>query len=417
MALNHPPPLRLIIIALIVFIIGIVSISHHESSPSWSRLSKSFVDNRASSSSSSSFSSHSPTYHGPSSISSLSLKDSKSHAHHDTLPKVHLFIPINQRFAYKDDVFCKSIQSAIVNGWEPILFNWELIHAEHKKEKIRGLQKILSSSKYTSNFHDDDLIFMMDADVCLQLPPQVLAKRFVEEYDKKVLVAAEKNCSPNGKNTHACLDAPPAPLIEELFWLSEEPHVLDLSEKLPTHANSGTVLGRFKKMKKFYNELVEFMKDDPFTDDDDQHLFNEAVADRKVDLDFTARLFWPAGDDSANFMFMNTPQSVQDDADPGITPWELYPPLGWHTLFGHPPVGIHFAGDVKDRKKEWWNKLWWASHKRFRRIVRERMDRGQVEFVEEDGYSRKTIQEVCPKLEVWDWDLLDTRELHETEQA
>ena len=72
---------------------------------------------------------------------------SKSHSLHQLLggssrpvflPKIHLFVPINEAAAQAEDKhFCRAMQGAIVNGWEPILFNWRA-NSRLKKAKPAG---------------------------------------------------------------------------------------------------------------------------------------------------------------------------------------------------------------------------------------------------------------------------------------
>ena len=68
--------------------------------------------------------------------------------------------------------------------------------ADHRS----GLAKLLNSPEHTSQFAEDDLILLVDAlDVWLQVPPNVMARRFLEQ-DKSILVSAEKNCWPNPRD-------------------------------------------------------------------------------------------------------------------------------------------------------------------------------------------------------------------------
>ena len=51
------------------------------------------------------------------------------------------------------------------------------------------------------DFPEDDLILLVDAlDVWIQLPPENLARRFVE-YGHDVIVGAERHCIPNNWNS------------------------------------------------------------------------------------------------------------------------------------------------------------------------------------------------------------------------
>ena len=60
------------------------------------------------------------------------------------VPKVHLFLPINKAAADKDKRFCRTIESAVVNGWEPIVYNWAMdgTRSHLLKNKVFGGYKL-----------------------------------------------------------------------------------------------------------------------------------------------------------------------------------------------------------------------------------------------------------------------------------
>ena len=97
---------------------------------------------------------------------------------------------------------------------------------------VVGLSKVLSSPTMTAGIADDDLIFLMDGlDVWLQLPPEVMARRFME-YDADIIAAAEKNCAPNWKQSPECVDAPLSPIPVGIFrkedYREDEGYLSDL---------------------------------------------------------------------------------------------------------------------------------------------------------------------------------------------
>ncbi|ORX33801.1 hypothetical protein BD324DRAFT_200174 [Kockovaella imperatae] len=189
------------------------------------------------------------------------------------VPKVHLFVPVNEEAAITTPAFCRTMQGAVVNGWSPIIFNWS-VKSSYQFRKVQGLAELLASPVYMRDMKEDDLILTMDAlDAWLQLSPDVVARRFLEMGDVSVVVAAEKNCWPNDKEGHDCVDAPVSPLIKGLFWKDDRNgRQLDPEELAPRHANSGTVIGRLSDMRAFYAGLWGFMNSDRYDGYDDQSI-------------------------------------------------------------------------------------------------------------------------------------------------
>ena len=169
-------------------------------------------------------------------------------------------------------------------------------------------------------------------------------------------------------------------------------------------------------MRQFFQDLVEYMSSENYEYEhfNDQAPFNRYLADGKISVDYYSRLFWSAWADLANGAFIGTryppdpsvyPESTRESE---VIPWELYPPLGHHTLLGQVPVAIHLNGPDKSEIDAWWGRLWWqvdGPHgERFRSIVRDRMERGVVRIAQdgEEGYEIRTMRELCPTLEIWD---------------
>ncbi|ORX41216.1 hypothetical protein BD324DRAFT_613666 [Kockovaella imperatae] len=340
------------------------------------------------------------------------------------VPNVHLFFPVDKRSAESEDgsvVFCKTIQGAVVNGWTPILFNWE-VESEHQMRKVQGLRDLLDSPVHTAGFEEDDLILMMDAfDVFIQLSPEVAARRFTEYGDVDVMAAAEKNCYPNDPNGHICQDAPWSPLHNgpnaNLYRPNDDPNrPYDQEETLPRHVNSGTVIGKLSKMRTFYNELWDFMLSDTYEGWDDQGAFGIFLTDQPVktrlSVDYHSRLFWPGFQDFQNIRFMGThyppdPSTAASYSDPEASdyiPWDLYPMLAHHRKTGEVPVALHFNGPIKELINEWWGQLWWSSQRdRFLPIIHQRMSQGKVLIAIPEGYREMPVQELCPHMDIWQW--------------
>jgi hypothetical protein len=123
-------------------------------------------------------------------------------------------MPINQAVAGRR--FCRSYLSAVVNGYEPVLYNWdrEGNNREMQKAKVAGtlvpsastrlripliyrsgLRDVLDS--YLADAKGSDYILLADAmDIWFQLSPSFLVNRF-NEMDAEVVIGADKMCWPN----------------------------------------------------------------------------------------------------------------------------------------------------------------------------------------------------------------------------
>ena len=270
------------------------------------------------------------------------------------------------------------------------------------------MAKLLENPAVTGKMDPKDLILLIDAvDVWLQLSPTVMASRFLE-FNSDIVIGADKMCWPNPADSHDCTAAPESPLPEGLFYhQDDESDSKDVRySDRPQHANSGTVLGRLFKMKELYVKLVEIMESERYRNfHSDQGAFNMLLGDGYLKVDPLFRLFWTSAYDVANVDFINT-RYVADPHWPksdNTTPFELYPALVHHKLTGEVPVAVHFNDFYhKDMLEMWWGRHWWNNNrKRFRAIVKERMEKGMVLFANEDGISSKTVKEICPDLEIW----------------
>jgi hypothetical protein len=69
-------------------------------------------------------------------------------------PRLHVFMPINQAVAGQR--FCRSYLSAVVNGYEPVLYNWDLegSNREMQKAKIAGTFRDLRFHRALQGAHD-----------------------------------------------------------------------------------------------------------------------------------------------------------------------------------------------------------------------------------------------------------------------
>jgi len=222
---------------------------------------------------------------------------------------------------------------------------------------------------------------MMDAmDIWLQQSPSALLRRYEELNGTGVVVGGDVGCYPNDWDSPECQDAPESPFPEHAF----EPLTLEyaMSTNGPRWANSGAVIGPVAPMRSLYKELADYVRN--HTNIPDQGVFNEYLLKRRISLDYWFRLFWTNSRNWDSSAIVNTRYPVDGippSNDPTI-PYDLLPPLLYHTKTGEIPVAIHFNDyQHKELMEEWWGRLWWTkSTGRFWPIVLDRLKTGKIAF-------------------------------------
>jgi hypothetical protein len=125
-------------------------------------------------------------------------------------------------------------------------------------------------------------------------------------------------------------------------------------------------------------------------------LFNDALYQGRLTIDYLQRLFYSRYGDPEAIIFTQLNRPVDQTDDLETIPYHLYPQLGLHRRTGEFPVAIHLAGEgaiLSDHP--WWGKFWWtSSHRRFRRIVRARADKGELLMVHND--TKIAYRDLCP---------------------
>ena len=119
--------------------------------------------------------------------------------------------------------FCKTVLSALINGYEPTVINWDVgegSEVELQRKKITGtccyllsFLRTLSTPMYLSGVHEylinitdksaeNDLVLMVDAlDVWFQLSPKTLVQRFEELGMSRVMIGTETACWPHPEDS------------------------------------------------------------------------------------------------------------------------------------------------------------------------------------------------------------------------
>lgn len=172
----------------------------------------------------------------------------------------------------------------------PVLINWgapesENAYVQHLA-KIETILNYLDKLEQTKTAHDDDLILVLDAwDAWLQLPSEVLIKRYFEvvgDADARskglygrdarhtILFGPDKICWPIDFSRPACWAVPQVPLEEGAFG---PPSSRD-EANMPRWLNSGTIMGPLSDMQDMFRATLEQVTKHYSTDSDQFYFAN-----------------------------------------------------------------------------------------------------------------------------------------------
>ena len=204
-------------------------------------------------------------------------------------PSFHLLIPATS----SNPNLCKLLLSSFVLSYPtPTLVNYGKDFNTSGKDdgfgshtgKIWGVYEFLGDK---SQVKDDDLVLIIDGyDVWMQLPPDVLIKRYhklleeanerlrrrygmktrtsavdgaqtprVPKYTQKIVFAADKICWPNPENDPACAAVPYSPLPKDAYG-PETDQDKDFFFRRPRFLNSGTVMGPAADIRALYESAL-----------------------------------------------------------------------------------------------------------------------------------------------------------------
>ena len=173
--------------------------------------------------------------------------------------------------------------------------------------KIQGVFDFLSDKSLVK---DDDLVLIIDGyDIWMQLPPDVLIKRYhnilteaderlrrrygmetrpsmvqkrqmarVPKYTQRVIFAADKICWPNGENDPACAAVPYSPLPKDAYGPGTDEDK-DSFLKRPRYLNSGTVMGPAADVRAIYESALKRVESEGWFGD--QYIFSSIFGEQE----------------------------------------------------------------------------------------------------------------------------------------
>ncbi|EFX05135.1 hypothetical protein CMQ_1771 [Grosmannia clavigera kw1407] len=173
---------------------------------------------------------------------------------------------------------CRALVSSALLGYPPaVLSGWngtgELDAAVTHLAKVRNVVRYFDSLPPTA---DDDLFLIIDGyDVIMQLPPDVLIRRYfavtaaanvklaarfgdepaaddVNYPHQSILFGADKLCWPVDFRRPACYAVPETGLPDDAFGLGD-----DITNSQPRWLNSGTIIGPVSTMRAMFAATIE----------------------------------------------------------------------------------------------------------------------------------------------------------------
>lgn len=214
---------------------------------------------------------------------------------------------------------CKVVASAVALGYPaPVIINWQedpSAEGQSHLKKVSGMVDFLqwtmgSNVDEAERLGDQDLVLMMDAhDVWLQLPPDVLLRRYLEINEQAnadikaehglvdnnmmqqtILVSAQKGCiAPrNIMSDLNCQSVPESTLPDDVYGFFTDSRFSRIEYQRPRYLNSGSFLGPAGDMLRYFKRVEERMNQhlaavDSWRDlDGDQGLFAEIFGEQEV---------------------------------------------------------------------------------------------------------------------------------------
>lgn len=224
---------------------------------------------------------------------------------------------------------CKVVASAVALGYPaPIIINWQddpNAGGQSHLKKVSGMVDFLQwattdSDDESDRLNEQDLVLMMDAhDVWLQLPPNVLLRRYLEineqanariraehglvdnnMMEQTIVVSAQKGCiAPrNIMSDLNCQSVPESTLPDDVYGTFTDSRFTKIAYNRPRYLNSGSFLGPAGDMLRYFKRVEERMNQhlaavDSWRDlDGDQGLFAEIFGEQEVWRQKVARQGW-----------------------------------------------------------------------------------------------------------------------------
>jgi len=267
-----------------------------------------------------------------------------------SLPRLHLLMAAS----HASPEFCRSLTTALVEGYEPVLLGWGMDWGEHFRNRAA---KIYTVHQYLQHnlTSPADLVLVVDGfDVWFQLPSDILIGKYLAmiKGTEPILLGADKKCFPEEV---FCTDLPESTLPDDIY--GEE---TDLDEEnvnnRPRFVNSGMVIGFAGAMRELYSEMVPWLDEDPYGD---QVVFAEFYQSRthNMTLDFESQLFMNLAYAKDDVVWMPDVYGISNSSRSRVyTGQQMF----WNRLTGNLPATLHFPGRMKPLMYEWWPRMWYG---------------------------------------------------------
>ena len=219
---------------------------------------------------------------------------------------------------------CKVIASAVALGYPaPIIVNWKdetVVQAgDGTRSHLTKITGVLEYLRWATNgntskeakLKEDDLVLMLDAhDVWMQLPPNVLIKRYFaanaqadhrlamesgSAFDtsfprQTILASSQKRCyAPrNSLSDLHCRELPKSPFPDNIFGFFTDSILTKYEYARPRYLNSGSFMGPAGDMRRYFQRVSERMNEhlakNPSPDElsGDQGIFAEIFGEQEV---------------------------------------------------------------------------------------------------------------------------------------
>ncbi|WWC58274.1 uncharacterized protein I303_100812 [Kwoniella dejecticola CBS 10117] len=328
--------------------------------------------------------------------------------------QVQVFMPIDRPRVYKNADFCRTLWSAIVNGYRVTLYNWDIRtkttseeeEFDTHKPKVNGLARILSDNQLLQDLGilPQDFIFLVDAvDVILQLAPSVLVSRYSllpGGIEGKPITAASFNCWPNQWNSSACLDIPASPLPMDMFY-PEGTKLAPTMAPVPIHANSGLVLGSIPEMRSLLQKINATMASPEYPwIQFDQGAYNIQLQKRDLTVDNSLSIFYCAEHHTESLSLLPNGAPILPSPKyqfPFIISRTDLPegrPVGKDKRTSNIPVALHFNGiGAKPGFKQYWEDMFPNLNDNDEQSKRWREQK--VRIVKTSGWEEQSVEQIC----------------------
>ena len=292
---------------------------------------------------------------------------------------------------------CKVVASAVALGYPaPVIVNWapkQKTDTTNKSSrshltKISGVLGFLEwatsdDAHGVSRLNEYDLVLMLDAyDVWLQLPPEVLVRRYfavnqraddalamkhanLADFDlprQTIIASAQKRCyAPQSKMTDLhCGELPESTLSANVFGFWTDSTFFNYQHARPRYVNSGSFMGPAGDLRRYFqrvnDRMEEYLAQSPTSEElsGDQGTFAEIFGEQEVwrnslyaldaaqrtqrgqstrnkleyhvGLDYSQELFYPTcySEHSGSFLRLQDSDSVRRESrEAGISPPQI----------------------------------------------------------------------------------------------